>query len=138
MLVSRVVKAAILAADVAGYSRLAGSDEERTLARLRALRRDLIDPTIAMHHGRVVKRTGNASITARKFALSVERERRGPQTNNRRPRRRCCGVVAPQCTAVLLSPHGLILRPGVIIGDPGGSIHGPSLAPTSRAPAEPI
>src|SRR5271165_1918181 len=42
--------AAILAADVAGYSRLAGADEERTLARLRALRRDLIDPTIAVHH----------------------------------------------------------------------------------------
>jgi hypothetical protein len=44
--------AAILAADVAGYSKLAGSDEERTLARLRALRSDLIDPTIALHHGR--------------------------------------------------------------------------------------
>jgi adenylate cyclase len=51
--------AAILAADVVGYSRLAGSDEERTLARLRALRSDLIDPTIALHHGRVVKRTGD-------------------------------------------------------------------------------
>ncbi len=89
--------AAILAADVVGYSRLAGSDEERTLARLRALRSDLIDPTIAVHNGRVVKRTGDGSITARKFALSVERERRGPRTNNRRPRRRCCGVVAPQC-----------------------------------------
>jgi adenylate cyclase len=44
--------AAILAADVVGYSRLAGSDEERTLARLRALRSALIDPTIATHHGR--------------------------------------------------------------------------------------
>ena len=54
--------AAILAADVAGYSRLAGADEERTLARLRALRSDLIDPTIAVHHGRVVKRTGDGSI----------------------------------------------------------------------------
>jgi adenylate cyclase len=43
--------AAILAADVVGYSRLAGSDEERTLARLRALRSALIDPTIATHHG---------------------------------------------------------------------------------------
>ena len=51
--------AAILAADVAGYSKLAGSDEERTLGRLRALRSDLIDPTIAVHHGRVVKRTGD-------------------------------------------------------------------------------
>jgi adenylate cyclase len=54
--------AAILAADVVGYSRLAGADEERTLARLRALRSDLIDPTIAVHHGRVVKRTGAGTI----------------------------------------------------------------------------
>ena len=54
--------AAILAADVVGYSRLAGTDEDRTLARLRALRSDLIDPTIAVHHGRVVKRTGDGSI----------------------------------------------------------------------------
>jgi adenylate cyclase len=54
--------AAILAADVAGYSRLAAADEERTLARLRALRSDLIDPTIAVHYGRVVKRTGDGAI----------------------------------------------------------------------------
>ena len=53
---------AILVADVAGYSRLAGADEDRTLARLRALRSDLIDPSIALHHGRVVKRTGDGSI----------------------------------------------------------------------------
>src|SRR5277367_4766132 len=54
--------AAILVADVVGYSRLAGADEERTLARLRALRSDLIDPAIAAHRGRVVKRTGDGSI----------------------------------------------------------------------------
>ena len=54
--------AAILAADVVGYSKLAGSDEERTLARLRGLRSDLIDPAIAAHHGRTVKRTGNGSL----------------------------------------------------------------------------
>ena len=54
--------AAILAADVAGYSKLAAADEERTLARLRALRSDLIDPTITLHHGRVVKRTGDGAI----------------------------------------------------------------------------
>jgi adenylate cyclase len=54
--------AAILAADVAGYSKLAGADEERTLARLRALRSDLIDPTIALHHGRVIKRTGDGVL----------------------------------------------------------------------------
>jgi adenylate cyclase len=54
--------AAILAADVAGYSRLTGADEERTLARLRALRGDLIDPAVAAHHGRVVKRTGDGAL----------------------------------------------------------------------------
>ena len=54
--------AAILVADVVGYSRLAGADEEGTLARLRALRSDLIDPAIATHRGRVVKRTGDGSL----------------------------------------------------------------------------
>ncbi len=54
--------AAILAADVVGFSRLAGADEDRTLARLRALRSDLLDPTIAVHEGRVVKRTGDGAL----------------------------------------------------------------------------
>ena len=54
--------AAILAADIVGYSRLAGFDEDRTLARLRALRSDLIDPTIAVHNGRMVKRTGDGIL----------------------------------------------------------------------------
>ncbi len=54
--------AAILVSDVVGYSRLAGADEDRILARLRALRSDLIDPTIAVHNGRVVKRTGDGSL----------------------------------------------------------------------------
>ena len=54
--------AAILVSDVVGYSRLAGSDEDRILARLRALRSDLIDPIIAVHNGRVVKRTGDGAI----------------------------------------------------------------------------
>jgi TolB-like protein/class 3 adenylate cyclase len=54
--------AAILAADIVGYSRLASVDEERTLARVRALRGDLIDPPIAAHHGRVVKRTGDGAL----------------------------------------------------------------------------
>ncbi len=54
--------AAILVSDVVGYSRLAGVDEDRTLARLRTLRSDLIDPIISVHHGRVVKRTGDGSI----------------------------------------------------------------------------
>jgi class 3 adenylate cyclase/TolB-like protein/Tfp pilus assembly protein PilF len=54
--------AAILVADVVGFSRLAGADEDRTLARLKGLWSDLIDPAIAAHHGRVVKRTGDGSI----------------------------------------------------------------------------
>ncbi len=53
---------AILVSDVVGYSRLAGADEDRILARLRTLRSDLIDPTIAVHHGRIVKRTGDGSV----------------------------------------------------------------------------
>jgi adenylate cyclase len=54
--------AAILVSDVVGYSRLAGADEDRILARLRTLRSDLIDPTIALHRGRIVKRTGDGSL----------------------------------------------------------------------------
>src|SRR5271170_3766562 len=54
--------AAILVADVVGYSRLAGADEDRTLARLRGLRSDLIDPAIAAHRGRIVKRTGDGIL----------------------------------------------------------------------------
>jgi adenylate cyclase len=54
--------AAILVSDVVGFSRLAGADEDRILARLRTLRSDLIDPTIAVHKGRVVKRTGDGSV----------------------------------------------------------------------------
>jgi adenylate cyclase len=54
--------AAILAADVVGFSRLAAANEDRTLARLRALRSDLIDPTISVHNGRVIKRTGDGAL----------------------------------------------------------------------------
>jgi adenylate cyclase len=54
--------AAILVADIVGYSRLAGADEDRILARLRTLRSDLIDPILAVHRGRVVKRTGDGAI----------------------------------------------------------------------------
>jgi adenylate cyclase len=54
--------AAILVADIVGHSRLASADEDRTLARVRGLRSDLIDPAIAAHHGRIVKRTGDGAI----------------------------------------------------------------------------
>ena len=66
--------------DVVGYSRLTGADEDRILARLRTLRSDLIDPTIAVHHGRVVKRTGDGAIVefrsvvdAVNFAIEIQR-----------------------------------------------------------------
>ncbi|MFO1091199.1 MAG: adenylate/guanylate cyclase domain-containing protein [Hyphomicrobiales bacterium] len=62
--------AALLAADIVGYSRLTGLDEDRTLARLRALRSDLLDPTIAIHRGRVVKRTGDGLLV--EFASIVD------------------------------------------------------------------
>jgi len=67
--------AAVLAADVVGFSRMAGADEDRTLARLRALRSDLIDPTIAVHNGRMVKRTGDGAIV--EFRSVVEAVRCG-------------------------------------------------------------
>ena len=65
--------AAILVADVVGYSRLAGADEDRTLARLRALRSDLIDPTIALHHGRTVKLTGDGALVEFRSVLDAVR-----------------------------------------------------------------
>src|SRR3974390_2757166 len=73
--------AAILAADVAGYSRLMGADEEGTLERLRALRRELLDPKIAEHKGRLVKTTGDgllvefgSVIDALRCAVAGQRE----------------------------------------------------------------
>ena len=62
--------AAILAADVAGYSRLMGNDEEGTLAALKAFRRELIDPKIAEHRGRTVKTTGDGALV--EFASAVD------------------------------------------------------------------
>ncbi len=61
---------AILAADVAGYSRLMELDEEDILAALKACRREVIDPTIAEHRGRVVKTTGDGALI--EFASAVD------------------------------------------------------------------
>ncbi len=73
--------AAILAADVAGYSRLVGVDEEGTLARLKAIRRALVDPRISKHRGRIVKTTGDGMLVqfasvvdALRCAVEVQRE----------------------------------------------------------------
>src|SRR5947209_13758725 len=86
--------AAVLAADVAGYSRLMGSDEVGTLRALKAHRRELVDPTIAHHRGRIVKTTGDgmlvefASIVdAVGCAVSIQRgmiERNRPVSDDRR------------------------------------------------------
>jgi adenylate cyclase len=62
--------AAVLAADVAGYSRLMGGDEEGTLARLKAIRKTLFDPAIASHRGRIVKTTGDGVLV--EFASAVD------------------------------------------------------------------
>src|SRR6266705_2508938 len=73
--------AAILAADVAGYSRLMGADEEGTLVSLKTLRRELSDPKIKEHHGRIVKTTGDgllvefgSIVDAVRCAVEVQRE----------------------------------------------------------------
>ena len=62
--------AAILAADVAGYSRLIGADEEGTLDRIRSIRAEVIDPKIAAHRGRLVKTTGDGLLV--EFASVVD------------------------------------------------------------------
>ncbi len=62
--------AAILSADVVGYSRLMGADEEGTIAHFRALRDEVFDPSIAKHHGRIVKTTGDGLLI--EFASVVD------------------------------------------------------------------
>jgi hypothetical protein len=76
--------AAVLAADVAGYSRLMGRDEERTLAQLKTFRKTLVDPKIATHRGRIVKTTGDgmlvefaSAVDAARCAMEVQREMAG-------------------------------------------------------------
>src|SRR3984885_5792999 len=72
--------AAILVADIVGYSRLTGVDEDRTLARLRGLRSDLIDPAIDAHHGRIVTRTGDGSLI--EFRRAVDAVPRAIEVQN--------------------------------------------------------
>jgi adenylate cyclase len=97
--------AAILVSDVVGYSRLAGADEDRILARLRTLRSDLIDPTIAVHHGRVVKRTGDGSII--EFRSVVDAVRCAIEVQN--------GMV--ERNAGLPSEKSIKFRVGIHVGD---------------------
>jgi TolB-like protein len=77
--------AAILAADVAGYSRLMGTDEEGTLERLKTLRRELLDPKIAQHHGRIVKTTGDGLLV--EFASVVDAVRCAVEVQQAMPER---------------------------------------------------
>src|SRR6516165_1807346 len=83
--------AAILAADVVGYSRLMGADEEGTLATLKGLRKSLIDPKIAEHRGRIVKTTGDgalvefaSAVDAARCALEIQRHGRAQCCHSRR------------------------------------------------------
>ena len=75
--------AAILAADVSGYSRLMGADEEGTLERLKALRRELLDPKIAEHHGRIVKTTGDGMLVEFSSVVDAVRCQRQSRTKAR-------------------------------------------------------
>jgi TolB-like protein/class 3 adenylate cyclase len=97
--------AAILAADVAGYSRLMGADEEGTLERLKALRRDLLDPTIAEHRGRIVKTTGDGMLV--EFASVVDAVRCAVEVQQAMPERNT-GVAAES---------RIELRIGINLGD---------------------
>jgi TolB-like protein/class 3 adenylate cyclase len=98
--------AAILAADVAGYSRLMGADEEGTLERLKALRRELLDPKIAEHKGRIVKTTGDGLLV--EFASVVDAVR--------------CAVAVQQAmpdrnTGIVAADSRIELRIGINLGD---------------------
>ena len=97
--------AAILAADVAGYSRLMGADEEGTLERLKALRREIIDPKIAEHHGRLVKTTGDGMLV--EFASVVDAVRCAVEVQQAMPERNT-GVAAES---------RIELRIGINLGD---------------------
>ena len=86
--------AAILAADVVGYARLIRADEEGTLSALNSLRKDIIDPKVAEHHGRIVKLMGDgilaefpSVVDAVRTAAEIQRavaERNADQSENQR------------------------------------------------------
>jgi adenylate cyclase len=97
--------AAILAADVAGYSRLMGADEEGTLERLKALRRELLDPRIVEHKGRIVKTTGDGLLV--EFASVVDAVRCAVAVQQAMPERNT-DVAADNC---------IELRIGINVGD---------------------
>jgi adenylate cyclase len=97
--------AAILAADVAGYSRLMGADEEGTLERLKALRRALVDPKIAEHHGRIVKTTGDGMLV--EFASVVDAVRCAVEVQQ----------AMPELNTGIAADSRIELRIGINLGD---------------------
>src|SRR5438874_1344235 len=105
--------AAILAADVVGYSRLTGADEDRTLARLRALRSDLIDPTIAVHNGRVVKRTGDGALV--EFRSVVDAVRCAVEVQNAMVERNAGLPVDAVATKSAGQPSALPDKPSIAV-----------------------
>src|SRR5215472_14806844 len=122
--------AAILAADVAGYSRLMGADEEGTLARLKALRRELADPKIKEHHGRIVKTTGDGLLL--EFASVVDAVRCAVEVQREMAER----------NADVPTNHRIEFRMGINVGDiirDGRDIYGDgaNVAARLEAPAEP-
>src|SRR5271170_3602796 len=125
--------AAILVSDIVGYSRLAGADEDRILARLRGLRSDLIDPTIAVHNGRIVKRTGDGSIVEFRSVvdavrLAIELQSAMPERNaGVRPERRIEFRVGIHLGDIVEESDGDLMGDGVNIAarlegicEPGG------------------
>ena len=97
--------AAILAADVAGYSRLMGVDEEGTLTALKAHRSELIDPKIAEHHGRIVKTTGDGALV--EFASAVDAVRCAMEIQRSMAER----------NAVIAEDYRIEFRIGINVGD---------------------
>jgi adenylate cyclase len=108
--------AAILAADVAGYSRLMGADEEGTLARLNAHRREFLEPTVAQHRGRVVKRTGDGILV--EFASAVDAARCAIQVQHGMAHRNI-GVADEQRIEIRIGVHvgDIIIEESDIFGD---------------------
>ena len=95
----------ILAADAAGYNRLVGADEEGTLERLRAIRKDLIDPLIAAHRGRIVKTTGDGLLV--EFASVVDAVRSAVEMQR----------AMADSNACLASDMRIEFRVGINLGD---------------------